>query len=73
MSRTIKIFLKLDNPVFWFPWNKKTLKKAKIEKKPIFLINPEITFRSKNTSIYDNTELNKGQKVISLKVKKQLY
>ena len=26
-----------DNPVFWFPWNKKTLERAKIEKKPIFL------------------------------------
>ncbi len=26
-----------DNPVDWFPWNKETLQKAKIEKKPIFL------------------------------------
>ena len=26
-----------NNPVYWFPWNKKTLTKAKEEKKPIFL------------------------------------
>ena len=26
-----------NNPVDWFPWNKKTLEKAKQEKKPIFL------------------------------------
>ena len=26
-----------NNPVYWSPWNKKTLKKAKEEKKPIFL------------------------------------
>ena len=26
-----------NNPVNWFAWNKKTLKKAKLEKKPIFL------------------------------------
>ena len=26
-----------DNPVNWFPWNKGSLEKAKVEKKPIFL------------------------------------
>ena len=26
-----------NNPVYWFPWNKKALEKAKKEKKPIFL------------------------------------
>ena len=26
-----------NNPVNWFAWNKKTLEKAKLEKKPIFL------------------------------------
>ena len=26
-----------DNPVYWLAWNKESLKKAKEEKKPIFL------------------------------------
>ena len=26
-----------DNPVNWLPWNKKSLKKAEISRKPIFL------------------------------------